>query len=289
MNFPKLLNKPSLDLLKNDFPHTNRFELEHTSISKYPLLKSGLTFSNNTYSVYTSFKNSIYSTQNEIKFDNNGINLLDIKYQPNFVKHANICGKYSRSSGKNNSVFEIYSEYNAEDMKAYASVNVANFYFKLINLYSLPKYPNIKIGGEVQGSMDIKKFQYSLGATYTNHHNDNFYIFSIRSSPVDHHFLGTLTCNFFLQNRKMNNNAMSVEVNQNVFENKTNMNIASIWNINNNNTFVKAKISNDTKIALSLTHTYNDFLTVTLGSLIDMSKLSSPDNTRFGIKLYLKS
>lgn len=289
MDFPKLLNKPSLDLLKNDFSHTNKFELEHTSISKFPLLKSGLTFSNSTYNVYTSVKSNIYSTQNEIKFDNNGINLLDVKYQPNFVKNVNLCGKYSRISGKSKDAFEVYSEYNTEEMKAFASVNVLNFYFKLINIYSHHKYPKIKIGGEIQGGMDVKNLQYSLGASYTNNHNDNFYIFSIRSSPLNHRLFGMLTCNLFLQNKKMNNNAVSVEVNQKIFENKTNINIASIWHINNKNTFVKTKISNDTKIALSLTHKYNDFLTVTLGSLIDVSKLSVPDNTKFGIKLYLKS
>lgn len=289
MDFPKLLNKPSLDLLKNDFAHVNKFELEHTSVSKYPLLKSGLTFSNNTYSVYTSFKNNIYNTQNEIKFDNNGINLLDIKYQPVFAKHVNVCGKYTRASGKSKDAFEVYSEYNTDEMKAFASLNVLNFNFKLNNMYSYYKYPNLKIGGEIQGSMDVKNFQYSLGASYTNNHNDSFYIFSIRSSPLNHHFFGMLTCNLFLQNKKINNNAVSVEINQNIFENKTNINVASIWHINNKNTFVKTKISNDTKIALSLTHKYNDFLTVTLGSLVDMSKLSLPDNTKFGIKLYLKS
>ncbi|ETW33141.1 hypothetical protein PFTANZ_06141, partial [Plasmodium falciparum Tanzania (2000708)] len=59
--------------------------------------------------------------------------------------------------------------------------------------------------------------------------------------------------------------------------------------LDNKNTFVKTKISNDTKVALSLTHKYNEFVTITLGSQVDISKMSLPDNTKFGMKLYLKS
>ncbi|CRH03831.1 voltage-dependent anion-selective channel protein, putative [Plasmodium relictum] len=289
MDFPKLLNKPSIDLLKNDFPHSSKFELEHTSISKYPFLKSGLSFSNNTYSIYTSFKNSIYDTKNEIKFDNSGINFLDIKYQPAFIKNVNLCGKYMKNSEKADDTFEIYSEYNTEDTNIFSSINVRNFFFKYIHVYSHPKYPNFKLGGLIQGNLDIKNLQYSFGGAYTKNHNDNHYIFSFRSIPSNKHLYGLLAFNLFFQNKNINDNAVSIEVVQNMIEKKANINVASIWYLNNKNTFIKTKISNDTKVALSLTHKYNEFVTVTLGSQIDLSKISLPDNTKFGVKLYLKS
>ncbi|CDO66788.1 voltage-dependent anion-selective channel protein, putative [Plasmodium reichenowi] len=289
MDFPKLLNKPSLDLLKNDFPLSSKFELEHSSISKHPFLKSGFTFSNNTYSIYTNFKNNIYNSKNEIKFDNSGISLLDIKYEPGFIKNLNLCGKYTKTNGKEDDTFEVYSEYTTDDMNIFSSVNVRNFAFKYIHVSSHPKYRNFKFGGLLEGNMDINNLQYSFGGAYTKHHKDNLYIFSLRSIPSNKHFYGSLALNLFFQNKSINDNAISVEVIQNIMEKKANINVASIWYLDNKNTFVKTKISNDTKVALSLTHKYNEFVTITLGSQVDISKMSLPDNTKFGMKLYLKS
>ncbi|GAW82915.1 voltage-dependent anion-selective channel protein [Plasmodium gonderi] len=289
MDFPKLLNKPSLDLLKNDFPHANKFELEHTSVSKQPLLKSGFTFSNNTYSVYTNFKNNIYNTKNELKFDNTGISLLDVKYQPNYVKNLNLCGKYTKNNLKGDDSFEVYSEYTSDNMNIFSSVNVRNFFFKYVHVGSHPKYPEFKFGGLVQGNLDIKNLQYSFGGAYTNNKHDNQYIFSIRSIPSNKHVYGSVAVNLFFQNKNINDNSVSIELIQNIIERKANINVASIWYLNNKSTAIKTKISNDTKVALSLTHKYNEFVTVSVGSQVDVTKMSLPDSTKFGVKLYLKS
>ncbi|SBS95337.1 hypothetical protein PMALA_046980 [Plasmodium malariae] len=268
MDFPKLLNKPSLDLLKNDFPHANKFELEHTSVSKQPFLKSGFTFSNNTYSIYTNFKNNVYNTKNELKFDNTGISLVDVKYEPGFVKNLNICGKYTKSSGKEDDAFEVYSEYNADSMNVFSSVNVRNLFFKYIHVYAHPKYPNLKFGGQLQGNLDVKNLQCSLGGAYTKHFYDTQYIFSFRSIPSNKHLYGSFALNLFFQNKNINDNAVSIELIQNIIERKANINIASIWYLSNKNTAIKTKLSNDSKIALSLTHKYNEFVTVSLGSQV---------------------
>lgn len=291
MDFPKQLNKESIDLLANDFPHGNKFEVEHSSISKTPFLKSGLKVGSNSYSVFTSFKNNIYNTDNEIKFDNNGISLWDIKYKPTFFKDkVNICGKYSvKKNGKQADAFEVYGGYDTPELSLHTSVNVLNFYFKFINLCSHRKLPNFKIGGQIEGDLDIRNFKYSIGASYNQKYQENSYILSIFSSPVNNRFFGSLTFNLFLKNRNINSNAVSIEVSQNIVEKKTNINVASLWKIHEDGTYLKTKITNDTKVALSLTHKYNDLLTVTLGSQVDLSKLSQADNTKFGVKLSLKT
>ncbi|ETW53962.1 hypothetical protein PFUGPA_03835 [Plasmodium falciparum Palo Alto/Uganda] len=107
-------------------------------------LKSGFTFSNNTYSIYTNFKNNIYNSKNEIKFDNSGISLLDIKYEPGFIKNLNLCGKYTKTNGKEDDTFEVYSEYTTDDMNIFSSVNVRNFAFKYIHKNMKEKYVLIK-------------------------------------------------------------------------------------------------------------------------------------------------
>ncbi|CAD2093278.1 voltage-dependent anion-selective channel protein, putative [Plasmodium vinckei] len=289
MDFPKLLNKQSLDLIKNDFPHSNKFELEHISVSKQPFLKSGFTFSNNTYNIYTNFKNNVYNTKNELKFDNSGISLLDIKYEPNFIKNLNICGKYTKSSEKKEDSFEVYGEYTSENMSVFSSINVRNFFFKYIHVGSHPKCPNFKFGGMVQGDLDYKNLQYSLGGAYTKNYFDKQYIFSIRSLPTNKCLYGTVALNLYYQNRNINDNAVSIELLQNIPEKKATINVASIWYLNDKNTAVKTKISNDTKVALSLTHKYNEFVTISVGSQVDITKMSLPDSSKFGVKLYLKS
>ncbi|VWU50614.1 voltage-dependent anion-selective channel protein, putative, partial [Hepatocystis sp. ex Piliocolobus tephrosceles] len=276
-------------LLKNDFPHANKFELEHTSVSKQPLLKSGLTFSNNTYSIYTNLKNSVYNTNNEIKFDKTGISLLDIKYEPKFVKNLNLCGKYTKSNEKEADAYEVYGEYNTNSMNVFTSVNVRNLYFKYIHVGSHPKFPELKIGGTLQGHLDNKNLQYSIGGAYTKNYFDKKYIISFRSLPTNKHICGSLAFNLYYQNKNINDNAVSMELIHNIMERKANLNIASLWYFNNKNTSIKTKISNDTKIALSLKHKYNEFVTIVLGSQVDVTKISMPDNTKFGVKLYLTS
>ncbi|SBS87280.1 voltage-dependent anion-selective channel protein, putative [Plasmodium ovale] len=278
-----------IDLLKNDFPHSNKFELEHTSVSKQPFLKSGFTFSNNTYSIYTNFKNSIYNAKNEIKFDNAGISLLDIKYEPGFIKNLNLCGKYAKNNGKEEDTFEVYSEYSSENMNIFSSVNVRNFFFKYIHVGTHPKFPDFKFGGLLQGNLDNKNLQYSVGGAYTKNYHDSQYIFSFRSIPSNKYLYGTIALNLFFQNKNINDNAVSIELVQNIVERKANINIASIWYLNNKSTAIKTKISNDTKVALSLTHKYNDFVTISFGSQVDVTKMTLPDNTKFGVKLILKS
>ncbi|ANQ10547.1 Uncharacterized protein PCOAH_00048220 [Plasmodium coatneyi] len=289
MDFPKLLNKPSLDLIKNDFPHANKFELEHTSISKQPFLKSGFTFANNTYSIYTNLKNNIYNTKNEIKFDATGISLLDVKYQPTYVRNLNLCGKYTKSNGKEDDTFEVYSEYSSPHMNIFSSVNVKNLFFKYIHVGSHPKFPEFKFGGLLQGNMDVKNLQYSFGGAYTKNNYDSQYIFSFRSIPTNKHAYGSLALNLFFQNKRLNGNAVSIELIQNIVEKKSSINVASIWYLNDKNTAVKTKISNDTKVAVSLTHKYNEFVSISLGSQVDITKMSLPDSNKFGVKLFLKS
>ncbi|CAG9475700.1 voltage-dependent anion-selective channel protein, putative [Plasmodium vivax] len=289
MDFPKLLNKPSLDLIKNDFPHANKFELEHTSVSKQPFLKSGFTFANNTYTIYTNLKKSIYDTKNEIKFDASGISLLDVKYQPAYVKNLHLCGKYTKSNGKEDDTFEVYSEYASPHMNVFSSVNVKNLFFKYVHVGSHPKFPEFKFGGQLQGNLDVKNLQYSLGGSYTKSNFDSQYIFSFRSIPTNKHAYGSLAVNLFFQNKSLNDNAVSIELIQNIIEKKSTINVASIWYLNDKSTAVKTKISNDTRVAVSLTHKYNEFVSVSLGSQVDVSKMSLPDSTKFGVKLLLKS
>ncbi|CAA9990303.1 voltage-dependent anion-selective channel protein, putative [Plasmodium knowlesi strain H] len=289
MDFPKLLNKPSLDLIKNDFPHANKFELEHTSISKQPFLKSGFTFANNTYSIYTNLKNNIYNTKNEIKFDATGISLLDVKYQPTYVRNLNLCGKYTKSNGKGDDTFEVYSEYTSANTNIFSSINVKNLFFKYVHVGSHPKFPQFKFGGLLQGNMDVKNLQYAFGGAYTKNSYDSQYIFSFRSIPTNKHACGSLALNLFFQNKRLNDNAVSIELMQNIVENKSSINVASIWYLNDKNTAVKTKISNDTKVAVSLTHKYNEFVSISLGSQVDITKMSLPDSTKFGVKLFLKS
>ncbi|KJP85798.1 hypothetical protein AK88_04557 [Plasmodium fragile] len=289
MDFMKLLNKPSIDLIKNDFPHVNKFELEHTSVSKQPFLKSGFTFANNTYSIYANLKNSIYNTKNEIKFDATGISLLDVKYQPAYVKELNLCGKYTKGQGKEEDTFEVYSEYTSDYMSVFSSVNVKKLYFKYMHVGSHPKFPEFKFGGLLQGKLEVKNLQYSFGGAYVKNNSDNQYILSLRSIPTNKHAYGSFALNFFFQNKNLNDNAVSVELIQNIAEKKSTINVASIWYMNDKNTAVKTKISNDTKVALSLTHKYNEFVSISLGSQVDITKMSLPDSTKVGVKLFLKS
>lgn len=79
---------------------------------------------------------------------------------------------------------------------------------------------------------------------------------------------------------------LAAEVDYNVLDGRTNIQFGGLWYLNDQrDTFFKAKLSQNARMSVALTHKVCDYVSATIGSQIDVTKPSNPDAVKHGLKL----
>jgi len=289
----KDLNKSSKDLLIKDFPHETPWDLEY----KYKGDNINLTNTANVsiaggLDASTLVKYTQCNVTSEIKVTSGGGAVWDLKQVDTFIEGLSLGSRFERKSNKAmNDSLELSAEYVKDLIHSKLTISPLSPYFNISTCLSQGKLGQCKLAAEISGGADLASVRYSLGASYTQKCLSNTWTFTVKTMPTSDAVFGKVIANIYGNTLKYKTpREIGAEISYSLLDGKSFISFGGLWHLNNSlDTFVKAKVSQDARVALSLTHKFSDAMSATLGTQIDGKNPSNPEALKYGIKLNLSA
>jgi len=296
----KNLNKSSKDVLTKDFPLEKPWEIEFKHSSKNPqFTQNASTSASGVLDSASTIKYVVKDTTFEGKVANNGGGHVDAKIlMDKYVKGLNFQARAERRAGKATSdVVSLTSEYCSPCFHGTVRVQPVSASWGVdgVATYKKQDVGQLHVGGDVSGGLDVSSLKYAVGAAFVgqNPSSDCLWTVSVKTAQQEGNQFGKVLGNIHVSSLKPTAGMgaapaeLSAEVQYSLVDSKTSVVFGGLWYTDlTKRSFFKAKLNQDAKVDLSMTHRLSDQVTATLGAQLDGLKASHPDQTvKYGFKL----
>lgn len=268
------INKASSDVLTRDFVHGKPWEAEVKSASA-PFTFTQVASAGEKLDANTSLRFGKGAFAAETKFFTNGASLFDLKYTKSDLPAGVLIlnGRFDIKTDKK--IPELSVDFAAKNNTAHAKLAV-NPLAKDFVSSSLFAFKNFKFGGEVSGNLDLSKFSGSLGLQYVQGNATC----SLKTASEKSVVLGKVIGNVHV---KSGSTESAAEATYDVTTSKIGLAFGGKY-VFDKDSSVKAKLTDDAKVAVSFTHAFSPLLTATLGFQTDALDISKAGALKYGAK-----
>lgn len=280
------LNKPSADLLSKGYPHDKAWDLEYKYKSKNPeIVNTASVGSGGAFDASSKLKYCVNDVTTEIKMMATGKSTVDVKYAAQKLKGLTLGAKFDRRGEKSSKdSLDVSAEYKHPTFHSFFSVNPLSSSFNLGNVI---EYNAFRLGGEVTGKLDSLSMKYSLGAAYSGSASKaGVFSVCLKTAPQGEAIFGRLIGNIHGKTSEKKSTELAAEVDYSFIDRRTSIQFGGLWYLNDQkDTYLKAKLNQNARMSVALTHRVCDYVSATIGSEIDVTKPSNPDAVKHGLKL----
>ncbi|PFH37740.1 eukaryotic porin protein [Besnoitia besnoiti] len=284
------LNKASADLLTKGYPHEKAWDLEYKYKSKNPEIVNTASVSpGGAFDASSKLKYCVSDVTTEVKMMATGKSTIDVKYAAPKMKGLTLGAKFDRRGEKTSKdSLDISAEYKLPTFHSFFSVNPISSSFSLGNVV---EYNALRVGSEVSGKLDASAMKYALGASYTGAASKaGVFTVSVKTAPHGDAVFGRMIGNVHGKTMDNKSTELAAEVDYNIVDGRTNIQFGGLWYLNDQkDTYLKAKLSQNARMSVALTHRVCDYVSATIGSQIDVTKPSNPDAVKHGLKLEISA
>ncbi|KYK70678.1 eukaryotic porin protein [Toxoplasma gondii TgCatPRC2] len=282
----KDLNKSCADLLTKGYPHEKAWDLEYKYKSKNPEIVNTASVSPaGAFDASSKLKYCVSDVTTEVKMMAMGKSTIDVKYAAPKLKGLTLGAKFDRRGDKTSKdSLDIVAEYKLPTIHSFFSVNPLASSF---NFGNVVEYTAFRIGSEVSGKFDASAMKYAVGASYTGVASKaGEFTLSLKTAPSGDAMFGRMIGSVHGKTTDNKSAELAAEVDCNLLDGRTNIQFGGLWYLNDKkDTFLKAKLTQNARVSVALTHKVCDYVSATIGSQIDVSKPSNPDAVKHGLKL----
>ncbi|CEM16502.1 unnamed protein product [Vitrella brassicaformis CCMP3155] len=271
------ISKNAADVISKDFPHEKPWEAEIRSKSgNFSFTQQAMVLpAGSVLDANSSLKFANKDVSVEGKFFVNGSVTFDAKYTGDYTKGLILNARFDRRKGKTTSDnVEVAAEYQNKGIHGKATVLP---YQGMWTSQAMAEYKSFKLGGELMGNFDMTNLKYSMGASYAN----NQWTGSLKTQMEGTNPFAKLLLNVHC---KYGATEVGTEVAHALADSKTGMSFGGKYVVDNN-TFIKARLSQDAKVAIAVNHTFSPLLNATMGFQFDGLNVSNADAIKYGLKL----
>jgi len=293
----KNINKSSKDVLTKDFPQDKPWDIEFKHSSKNPqFTQNASTSPSGGLDSASTIKYVVKNTTFEGKVANNGGGHIDVKVlMDNYVKGLNVQARAERRAGKAASdVVTLTSEYFAPCFHGTVRLQPESRSWGIdaVASYKKQDFGQLNVGGDVSGKLDVSSLKYAVGAAFAvqDVNSDCLWTVSLKTGQQEGNQFGKLFGNVHVASLKSPIGTapaeLSAEVQYSLIDYKTSVVFGGLWYTDlTKKNFFKAKLNQDAKVDLSMTHKLSDQVTATVGAQLDGLKAAHPETVKYGFKL----
>ncbi|KAF8819696.1 eukaryotic porin protein, partial [Cardiosporidium cionae] len=274
------------DLLKKDFPLDKAWEVEHRYKGVNPQITCNASVTaTKELDKSATLKYSLDRYFWELKLNTTTPSSCEVKYSLPQVKGLTLSSRYEFAGKALKESLEMGSEFNVDRFHGKFQINPMTGLYNLSGVAS-PCQGNYFIGGEARGSVDFSTFNYSIGASYINKSPRAEWAASIVTAPQGKTNLAVVKCHLRGKTVAFKQPThLFAEIQRNIIEGKSSLTFGGLWYLNDvSDTFIKAKVSHEAKVAVALSHKFSESLSATVGTEVDTTKNGS-DSIKYGIRL----
>lgn len=281
------LNKASADLLGKGYPHEKAWDLECKYKSKNPeIINTASVSPGGGFDASSKMKYCIKDVTTEVKMMANGKSTIDVKYSTPKLNGLTLGTKFDRRGEKTSKdCLDVSAEYYSPAFHSFFSVNP---FASSFNLSSVFQYNTVRLGSELHGKFDMSSLKYAVGAAYTGvASRGGEFTVCLKTAPQGDGSFGRVIGSVHGRTSDRQPTELAAEVDYNVLEGgRANIQFGGLWYLNpQSDTFLKAKLSQNARLSFALSHRICDFVCATIGSQVDVTRPSSPEAVKHGMKL----
>uniref|UniRef100_A0A0G4F9M1 Uncharacterized protein n=1 Tax=Chromera velia CCMP2878 TaxID=1169474 RepID=A0A0G4F9M1_9ALVE len=267
------VNKASADVINRDFTHNVPIDLEvKSAAAPFSFTQCATITSAVAANSTVRFADKAFSAEG--KFFTNGNSTFDLKYtKADFYKGTLLLNGRVDKKG---TAFtpEVAADFSMKSAHAKFSLFPTSMTFNGSALFCLSKF---KLGAEAAGSCDLSKVTFGLGGNYSN----GPMTFSVKTAPAGGTSLGKVIGNV---HAKKDSVEIGAEMSYGLTDSKTSLAFGGRMQVNKE-TAVKAKLADDGKVAMSLSHTFSPLISATMGAQFDGLNLGNSEALKYGAKV----
>ncbi|EAN31347.1 hypothetical protein TpMuguga_03g00602 [Theileria parva strain Muguga] len=294
LKFEKLLAGPSVDLFEKDFPHNNVWHVE--TLSKEPTLDMSSDFRltrGEELAGLVTLKNVFHNFATELSLNSTGVHHLDVTTRLPFFPDATVGSKYLFDTDKNHHHFLLSSQVENKLLWSRLELKPLDFEYNFFSLLRFGSMHRCLLGAEVSGQK-LGKLNVTVGSAYKREFGNNNFLLALRLFGNKDEYLNRLVGNVHVsKNESVKPAVLGVSFEHLLKEKKTKLAFGAHWNLTTlddpHASFVKAKVDNEARVALSFCQKFNSLVTFLFGfDFNGKSPLHEPD-VNYGLKLTLKT
>ncbi|KAF8819874.1 eukaryotic porin protein [Cardiosporidium cionae] len=282
----KDLNKEATDLLKKDFPLEKAWEVEHRYKGANPQITCNASVSpSKELDKSATLKYSLDKYFWELKLNTTTPSSCEVKYSLPQVKGLTLSSRYEFAGKALKESLELGSEFSMERLHGKFQINPMTGLYNLSCVTSACP-GSYFVGGEAKGNVDLSTFNCSFGASYFNKTPRAEWAASIVTAPQGKTNFAVVKCHLRGKTVAFKQPThLFAEIQRNIIEGKSSLTFGGLWYLNDaSDTFIKAKVSHEAKVAVALSHKFSESLSATVGTEVDTTKTGS-DSIKYGIRL----
>ncbi|UKK01102.1 hypothetical protein MACK_001915 [Theileria orientalis] len=292
--FEKLLVGPSVDLFDKEFPHNNVWQVETSS--KDPSLELTSDFllnrSEELFGLVT-LKNVFPNFSSEVNLNSTGVHHLDVTTKLPFFPDATVGTKYLFDTDKNHHHFFVSSQVENKFMWSRFEMKPLDLEYNFFSLFKFGPQKRCLVGAEVSGHK-LGRVNVTLGSAYKREFGNHNFLLGLRLFGNKDDYLDRVVGNVHLtKDEGVKPVSMGVKLDHSMKQKKTTLSFGAQWFLTSlddpHTSFVKAKVDNDARVALSFSQKFNSLVSLLFGlDFNGKSPLHDPD-VNYGVKLSLKT